>query len=90
MKQTIAQQINWNFEKNGCFEIRNNNKKLLFYWENKEGYWVKRKYDSRGNEIYWENSEGYWYKSEYDVRNNQIYFESSTGEIRGNRPITEI
>jgi hypothetical protein len=88
MIHTTAQQLGWDFEKKGCFEIRSENKKLLFYWENSKGYWVKRKYDSRGNEIYWENSEGCWYKSEYNSKNDQIYFESSFGEIRDNRSKT--
>jgi len=28
------------------------------YWENSNGYWIKREYDSNGKVIYWENSDG--------------------------------
>ena len=45
MTQTKAQQLNWDFEKKGIFEIRSDNKKLLFYWEASDGYWVKSEYD---------------------------------------------
>ena len=49
------------------------------YFENSEGFWVKREYDENGNEIYFENSEGFWVKREYDDRGNRIYYENSDG-----------
>ena len=53
---TIAQQIKWDFT-NGELVIRNKNNNLIYY-ENSEGFWSKREYDSQGNEIYWENPSG--------------------------------
>lgn len=47
------------------------------YFENSNGYWFKREYDSEGNETYYERSDGYWCKSEYDSEGNQTYFEDS-------------
>ena len=33
----------------------NNNE---IYYENSNGFWVKREFDSNNNRIYWENSQG--------------------------------
>ena len=55
--KTIAQQINWNFETNDELEIKDKNGNLI-YFEDLDGFWVKRKYDSKGNQIYFENSNG--------------------------------
>jgi hypothetical protein len=52
--KTIAQQLN---VKEFPFEIRDKNGKLI-YWEDSDGYWSKREYDSNGNEIYYESSTG--------------------------------
>jgi hypothetical protein len=49
------------------------------YFEDSDGSWRKREYDTRGNRIYFEDSYGYWWKSEYDVHGNEIYFEDSAG-----------
>ena len=65
--KTIAQQINWDFEANGNLEIKDKNGKRI-YFEDSDGYWVKREYDSKGNEIYWEESDGVWVKKEYDSK----------------------
>ena len=83
MKQTIAQQINWDFEANGLLEIRNKNGKRI-YAESKR-YWEKREYDSEGNEIYYENSNRFWRKSKYDSQGNKVYYENSHGAIIDNR-----
>ena len=53
--KTIAQQIKWDFEANGTLEIKDKNGNLI-YWENLNGFWSKREYDSQGNQIYCENS----------------------------------
>ena len=82
---TIAQQINWDFKANGALEINNKNGKRI-YFENSDGYWAKRKWDSQGNEIYWENSKGDWEKQEWDSQGNRIYYEDSKGKIINNRP----
>ena len=82
---TIAQQIKWDFETNGCLNIQDKNDNLI-YFEDSSGYWVKREFDSQGNEIYREYSNGYWTKHEYDSKRNQIYFEDSNGKIRDSRP----
>ena len=57
MTQTIAQQINWDFETNGNLAIRDKNNKLI-YLELSNGHWGKWKYDSQGNQIYFEGSGG--------------------------------
>ena len=76
--KTIAQKINWDFEANGILEIRAKNGKII-YSEFSDGYWKKRKYDSKCNLIYYEDSTGFWTKREYDSQSNQIYFEDSSG-----------
>ena len=58
MTQTIAQQINWNFETNDELEIKDKNGNQI-YFEDSNGFWTKREYDSKGNEIYFEDSGGY-------------------------------
>ena len=78
MTQTIAQQINWDFETNGNLAIRDKNNKLI-YLELSNGHWGKWKYDSQYNEIYFETSSGYWEKREWDSQGNVIYFEGSSG-----------
>jgi glucose dehydrogenase len=85
MKQTIAQQIKWDFKTNGSLEIKNKNGKVIYY-ENLYNNWAKWEYDSKGNQIYVENSAGVWAKWEYDSKGNQIYFENSRGDIIDNRP----
>ena len=85
MKQTIAQQINWDFETNDELEISDKNGNQIYY-EDSNGFWVKREYDSQGNQIYLEDSEGFWVKREYDSQGKEIYYEASDGEIEENRP----
>ena len=84
MKQTIGQQIKWDFT-NGPLEIKDKNGNPI-YSEDSTGYWLKREYDSRGKVIYFENSDGFWAKYEYDSGGNQIYFENSDGLIKDKRP----
>ena len=50
------------------------------YYEDSDGYWVKREYGTNSNEIYYEDSGGYWVKREYDTNGNEIYFEDSNGD----------
>ena len=57
MKQTIAQQIKWDFKTNGELVIRNKNNKLI-YFEDSNRFWKKWEYDSEGNVIYFEDSTG--------------------------------
>jgi ribosomal protein L14 len=76
--KTIAEQIKWNFETNGTLVIRNKNGNLI-YFEDSNGFWIKREYDSKGEEIYSEDSDGYWLKRECDSEGNEIYFEDSNG-----------
>lgn len=75
MKQTIAQQLNI---KDFPFEIKDKNGNEV-YFEDSDGYWEKREYDSKGNEVYFEDSEGFWYKQEFDSKGNKVYFENSKG-----------
>lgn len=85
--KTIAQQINWDFDANGSLVIRNKNGNQIYY-ENSDGFWVKREYDSEGKEICYENSDGHWAKQGHDSEGNLIYFENSDGKIVDNRPKT--
>ena len=85
MKQTIAEQIKWDFKTNGDLEIKDKNGNQI-YWENSVRYWAKWERDSQGNTIYFENSNEYWSKQEWDSQGNRIYYEDSAGEIRDNRP----
>lgn len=52
--KTIAQKIEWDFEANGNFEIRNEDDKLI-YFEDSTGYWWSLEVDSQGNELYYSN-----------------------------------
>jgi len=61
MNQTIAEQIKWDFEANGNLEIRDKNGNRIYY-ENSDGDWEKKEYDSQGNQIYFKNSNGFWKK----------------------------
>lgn len=83
--KTIAQQIKWNFKANGNLDIRNKNGNII-YWEDSNGDWGKREWDSQGNLIYIKNSDGSWAKWEYDSKGNKIYYEASDGVIIDNRP----
>ena len=56
---------------------KNNNE---IYWEDSDGYWIKREYDEDNNKIYYERSDGLWEKWEYDENGNMLYYEDSDGE----------
>lgn len=79
---TIAKLLN---AKEFPFYLYNANGKLI-YFENSNGYWIKREYDANGNVIYHEDSDGYWKKYQRDFNGNVIYFEDSSGYIEDNRP----
>ena len=82
MNKTITQQLNI---KEFPFIIKDSNGNEI-YFENSQGYWIKREFDSNRNEIYCEDSYGNWYKQEYDSNGYRIYFEDSTGLIADYRP----
>ena len=83
--KTIAEQLN---VKEFPLEIKDSNGNEIYY-EDSNGYWIKREFDSNYNLIYYEDSDGFWEKREYDSSNNQIYYENSYGVIRDNRVIPE-
>jgi len=83
---TIAQQLKI---KEFPFEI-NDSEGNEIYYEDSDGYWVKREYNSKGNLIYLEDSTGYWVKREYDSNGNVIYYENSYGTIHDNHPKTDV
>ena len=56
--QTFGQWLKWDFEANGDLVINNKNGKLI-YWENSDGAWTKREWDSQDREIYYEDATGY-------------------------------
>ena len=55
------------------------------YYENSDGFWIKREYNENGKEIYFENCNGFWIKREYDDNGYRIYYEDSDGKIIDNR-----
>jgi len=67
--------------------IENKDTKEIKYklWLDDSGYWIKREFDSRGNQTYFEDSGGYWFKNEYNSRGKEIYYENSEGIIRDDR-----
>ena len=83
---TIAQQLKI---KEFPFKIKDSEGNLIYH-EDSDGDWVKSERDSKGNQIYFENCRGYWSKGEYDSNGKQIYYENSDGEIRDNRPKTNV
>jgi len=85
MTETFGQFIKWDFKTNGDLVIKNKNGRRI-YFEDSDGFWVKREYDSQGNVIYYEASGGGWAKWEYDSRGNIIYYENSYGKIVDNQP----
>jgi hypothetical protein len=56
--QTIGQWLNWDFKANGGLHITDKNGDDI-YFENSDGRWRKREYDSDGNLIYYEDSDGH-------------------------------
>jgi hypothetical protein len=55
--KTIAEQLNHDFNK-GALRLYDSNGDIIYY-ENSDGFWVKREYDSKyGNLIYSEDSNG--------------------------------
>ena len=79
---TIAQQLKI---KDFPFEIKDKNGNQI-YWEDSNGYWKKREYDTNGKIIYYEHSNGDWAKFQYDANGKEIYYENSNGLITDNRP----
>ena len=55
------------------------------YYEDSDGFWVKKEFNENGDMTYFEDIRGNWYKYEYDEYNNEIYMENSYGHIRDNR-----
>ena len=76
--KTIAQQIKWDFKTNGELVVKDKNGKEI-YWEDSDGYWTKREWNSNGRIIYVEKSDGFWVKYEFDSNGNEIYWEASNG-----------
>jgi len=82
MKETLAQFLK---VKDFPFTIKDKNGKQI-YFEDSNGFWIKREFDSNGNIIYLVDSTGFWVKTEYNSDENQIYYENSNGFIIDNRP----
>ncbi len=53
--KTIAQQLNI---KDFPFIIRDKKGNKIYY-ENSDGFWIKREFDKKGIETYYESSKGY-------------------------------
>jgi hypothetical protein len=73
--KTIAQQLNVT---EFPFIIKDKRGNRI-YFEESDGYWHKREYDSNNNQIYYEDSDGFWSKYEYDSNGKVLYFEDFTG-----------
>ena len=73
--KTIAQQLKVT---TFPFIVKDKDGKEIYY-ENSDGYWVKRERDSNGNEIRFEDSIGTWSKREYDSNGKIIRYEASDG-----------
>ena len=43
------------------------------YYEESDGYWYKREYDSNGNKTYYEDSDDFWYKRDYGLYIRKSY-----------------
>ncbi len=65
-------------------EILNDNHKEI-YFEDSNGYWVKREFDDNDNQVYYEDSYGSWVIKEYDEYGYLIFYDTSEGIIRDNR-----
>jgi hypothetical protein len=61
--QTIGQWLKWDFKANESIVIKDKNGNPI-YFENSDGYWNKRKFDSLGYMIYFEDSNGFF---QYDL-----------------------
>ena len=81
---TIAKLLKHDFTK-GSLNLFDTNGNLT-YFEDSNGFWVKREFDSNGKETYHEDSNEYWSKGEFNSNGNQTYYENSKGIIRDNRP----
>jgi len=80
--KTIAQQLNI---KEFPFIINDSNGNKIYY-EDSDGYWVKREFDKNGKRTYYENSTRYWAKSEFDENGNETYYEDSYGVVFAKQP----
>jgi hypothetical protein len=69
--KTVAQILKHDFKSKGSLFLYDSNGNRIYY-ENSDGYWVKRviNYDSNNNLIYRECSDGYW--SKRDILYNMI------------------
>ena len=81
MKKTIAQQLGVT---DFPFEVRDRRGNII-YKEYKEGFWVKREFDSENRELHFQRSDNYWVKWEYDEEGEEIYYEDSNGLVQDNR-----
>lgn len=60
------------------FEVYDERDNMIYY-EDSDGFWIKREYDEKDNIIYFEGSDGCWSKSEYNSKNKIVYYENSDG-----------
>ena len=82
---TVGQLLKHDFKSKGSLFLYDSNGNRIYY-ENSDGYWVKRDYDSNNKLIYRECSDGYWSKRDYDSNGKLTYRKDSTGYIIDNRP----
>jgi YD repeat-containing protein len=53
--------------------------KRAIYKEHADGFWVKWKFNKKGQETHYEDSEGAWMTYQYDDKGNLTRFEDSFG-----------
>ena len=82
--QPISVQLSFENPLAESNKVFNKNDQPIYY-EDSDGDWVKREYDSNGNVIYYEDSTGVWGKYKYDTNGNKIYSVDSNGRIIDNR-----
>jgi hypothetical protein len=54
---TVGQLLKHDFKSKGSLFLYDSNGNIIYY-ENSNGFWIKRDYDVNGNRIYFENSSG--------------------------------
>ena len=58
--------------------IKNEQGKII-YFEELSGYWIKKEFDSNGNQTRYEDSNGFWVKREFNINGNETRYEDSYG-----------
>ena len=75
MKNALGKKENLN--------LYNDNGVLVYeFYTHSKGFWYKRTFDDKGDELTFKNSDGDWSKFTYDDNGNQLTYEDSDGVSR--------